>query len=94
MQVTYISKTWLVGTLTKVRIGKYLSSSFPFEDGLKRGDPYHHFYLMFTYTLLERYMKLTTGANIGLCRDVNKCKCALDPYKDNDLTVNIGKQCT
>ena len=31
-------KTWLEGTLSKVRIGTYLSSSFPIENGLKQGD--------------------------------------------------------
>ena len=31
-------KTCLDGTQSKVRIGNYLSSSFPIENGLKQGD--------------------------------------------------------
>ena len=31
-------KTCLYGTLSKVRIVNYLSSSFPIENGLKQGD--------------------------------------------------------
>ena len=39
MLVTII-KTCLDGTQRKVRIGNYLSSSFPNENGLKQGDAY------------------------------------------------------
>ena len=37
MLVTLI-KTYLDGTQSKVRIGDYLFSSFPIENGLKQGD--------------------------------------------------------
>ena len=42
-------KTCLDGTQSKVRIGNYLSSSFPIEKGLKQGDALSP--LLFNFTL-------------------------------------------
>ena len=51
-------KICLDGTQSKVRIGNYLSSNFPTENGLKQC--YRHYYLILLYNmLLGRYRKLT-----------------------------------
>ena len=51
-KVVRLIKTCLDGTQSKVRIGNYLSSSFPIENGLKQGDA-------LSSLLLGRYKKLT-----------------------------------
>ena len=51
-------KTCLDGSQSKVRIGNYLSSSFPIENGLKQGDALSP--LLFNFALeLGCYRKLT-----------------------------------
>ena len=53
-------KTCLDETQTKVRIGNYLSTSFPIENGLKQGDALSP--LPFNFDLvyvIRRYKKLT-----------------------------------
>jgi Reverse transcriptase (RNA-dependent DNA polymerase). len=59
MLVTII-KTCLDGTQNKVRIGNYLSTSFPFENILKQGDALLPLvFNLILNMLLGRYRKLT-----------------------------------
>ena len=52
-----LMKTCLDGTQSKVRIGNYLSSSFPIESGLKQGDALSP--LLFNFALEYAIRKLT-----------------------------------
>ena len=53
-------KICLDGTQSKVRIGNYLSSSFPIENGLKQGDALSPLLFILLYNmLLGNYRKLT-----------------------------------
>ena len=59
-------KTCLDGTQSKVRIGNYLSSSFPIENGLKQGDALSP--LLFNFPL-EYTIRKVQETNLGL--DIN-----------------------
>jgi hypothetical protein len=59
-------KTFLVGTLSKVRIGNYLSFSFPIENSLKQGDALSPLIL---YVSLEYILRKVQEANLGLDMD-------------------------
>ena len=55
-------KKWLDGTQSKVRIGNYLSSSFPIENSLKQGDALSPLLSNF---VLEYAIKEGTGLNLN-----------------------------
>ena len=56
-------KTCLDGTLSKMRIGKYLSSIFPIENGLKEGDALS--LLLFNFAV-EYAIRKVERTNLGL----------------------------
>ena len=62
LKVCKNNQDMLDGTQSKMRIGNYLSSRFPIENGLKQGDALS--LLLFNFSL--EYIRKVQGTNLGL----------------------------
>jgi len=84
-------KTCLDGTQSEARIGHYLSSSFPIENGLKRGDALLP--LLFNFAL-EYAIRKVQGTNLGLdmngSHQVLACADDVNLIGDDIRTIEIN----